>query len=78
MESNLMFAPLIRVSTETQERRGESLNTQRKQLESAIHSLGGKPYHWYAGAPKKTTISINSTGFVCVICYTLVWIMPKT
>jgi DNA invertase Pin-like site-specific DNA recombinase len=45
----LIFAPLIRVSTEAQEKRGESLKTQRKQLQDAIDSLGGTIYRWYAG-----------------------------
>jgi site-specific DNA recombinase len=47
--STLRFAPLIRVSTERQEKQGESLNTQKKQLESAIESLGGTVYKWYEG-----------------------------
>ena len=51
---SIRFAPLIRVSTERQERRGESLNTQRKQLETAIQSLGGKVYEWYAGQEHAT------------------------
>lgn len=50
----MRFAPLIRVSTEAQGKRGESLHTQRKQLESAIDSLGGKVYHWYAGQEHAT------------------------
>lgn len=37
----LRFAILIRVSTEKQEKRGESLLTQRKQLVAAVKSLGG-------------------------------------
>jgi DNA invertase Pin-like site-specific DNA recombinase len=53
--ARLIFAPLIRVSTETQKKRGESLNTQRKQLESAIYSLGGEVYHWYAGQEHATS-----------------------
>jgi site-specific DNA recombinase len=37
----LRFAPLIRVSTETQERKGESLRTQEKQIRQAVSSMGG-------------------------------------
>jgi len=37
----LRFAPLIRVSTEKQERQGESLNTQKKQIEHYVKALGG-------------------------------------
>lgn len=39
----------MRVSTEAQAKKGESLNTQRKQLTEAIKTLGGSVYHWYAG-----------------------------
>ena len=49
MEQGLRFAPLIRVSTEKQEKRGESLSTQKKQLESAIKNLNGSVYKWYEG-----------------------------
>lgn len=37
----IRFAPLIRVSTEQQERKGESLRTQRKQIDAAVEQLGG-------------------------------------
>ena len=37
----LRFAPLIRVSTEKQEKQGESLQTQRKQIEQYVKNLGG-------------------------------------
>ncbi len=50
----LRFAPLIRVSTERQEKKGESLATQRKQLEAAIKSLNGTVYKWYAGQEHAT------------------------
>lgn len=50
----LKFAPLIRVSTEKQEKQGESLSTQRKQLDEAIRSLGGTALHWYAGQEHAT------------------------
>jgi len=38
----LRFAPLIRVSTEAQEKRGESLRTQKKQIHEYVRMLGGK------------------------------------
>lgn len=41
-EKQLRFAPIIRVSTESQEKRGESLNTQKKQIISYVESLNGK------------------------------------
>jgi len=41
MVKKIRFAPLIRVSTEKQERQGESLNTQRKQIIGYVESLGG-------------------------------------
>src|SRR5208283_5701519 len=50
----LRFAPLIRVSTEKQERKGESLATQKKQLEAAIKSLNGAVYKWYEGQEHAT------------------------
>ncbi len=50
----LIFGPLIRVSTEQQKKKGESLRTQRKQLESAINILGGKVNKWYAGQEHAT------------------------
>jgi site-specific DNA recombinase len=39
--AGLRFAPLIRVSTEGQEKKGESLRTQRTQIEQYVTSLGG-------------------------------------
>jgi site-specific DNA recombinase len=53
-DQKLRFAPLIRVSTEAQAKRGESLNTQRKQLEAAIKSLNGDIHKWYAGPENAT------------------------
>ena len=50
----LRFAPLVRVSTEKQEKRGESLNTQRKQLKQAINNLNGTIYRWYTGQEHAT------------------------
>lgn len=37
----IRFAPLIRVSTEQQERKGESIRTQRRQIEAAVKAVGG-------------------------------------
>ncbi len=37
----LRFAPLVRVSTEKQERQGESLQTQRKQIQQYVKTLDG-------------------------------------
>jgi DNA invertase Pin-like site-specific DNA recombinase len=54
MTEKIRFAPLIRVSSERQERQGESLHTQRKQLESAIAALNGTVYEWYAGQEHAT------------------------
>lgn len=38
---NLRFAPVIRVSTEKQEARGESLNTQTEQIKGYVSALNG-------------------------------------
>ncbi len=40
-EKPLRFAPLVRVSTEQQEKMGESLKTQKAQIEQAVKALGG-------------------------------------
>ncbi len=50
----LMFAPLIRVSMEQQERQGESLRVQREQLTRAIEALGGEVHRWFAGQEHAT------------------------
>ncbi len=52
MGEKLRFAPLIRVSTESQEQQGESLNVQKSQIIDAVRNLGGEvPKHcWkYSG-----------------------------
>jgi DNA invertase Pin-like site-specific DNA recombinase len=46
----LRFAALVRVSTERQEKVGESLRTQRKQNERDVARLGGTIVGWYGGA----------------------------
>jgi DNA invertase Pin-like site-specific DNA recombinase len=50
----LRFAVLVRVSTETQERQGESLNTQRKQNERDVTRLGGRVVEWFGGQEHAT------------------------
>jgi len=37
----MKFAPIVRVSTEAQERQGESLRTQVTEIERSVKSLGG-------------------------------------
>jgi site-specific DNA recombinase len=51
MTSNkpLRFAALVRVSTERQEKKGESLRTQTRQTLQAVESLGGEIVATYAG-----------------------------
>lgn len=53
-QPGLTFAPLIRVSTEAQQKRGESLHTQRAQLQQAIANMDGKVYEWYQGQEHAT------------------------
>lgn len=50
----LRFASLIRVSTEAQEKKGESLNTQRSSNESAVEFHGGKIVGLYGGQEHAT------------------------
>jgi DNA invertase Pin-like site-specific DNA recombinase len=50
----LRFAPLIRVSTEKQEKRGESLNTQKADLEADIKSMDGKIFKSFSGQEHAT------------------------
>ena len=54
IKPGLRFAPLVRVSTERQEAQGESLNTQRSDLESDIKSLGGEVFKWFLGQEHAT------------------------
>ncbi len=51
----MRFAVLIRVSTEKQEKKGESLHNQRRQLEAAVDRLGGEIYHVYGGQEHATS-----------------------
>ncbi len=41
MSHSLRFAPLIRVSTEGQSKKGESLRTQTAQIQEFVHFMGG-------------------------------------
>jgi DNA invertase Pin-like site-specific DNA recombinase len=50
----LRFAALVRVSTERQEQRGESLRTQRKANERDAERLGGRVIAWYGGQEHAT------------------------
>jgi DNA invertase Pin-like site-specific DNA recombinase len=54
MFNTLRFGALVRVSTETQEKQGESLRTQRAQVEAAVESLGGSIAGWYGGQEHAT------------------------
>lgn len=51
----LRFAALIRVSTERQEKQGESLRTQQTQIEAAVKQLGGEIVRRYAGQEHATS-----------------------
>lgn len=50
----LRFAALVRVSTERQERQGESLRTQQRQIEEAVAAMGGKITARYYGQEHAT------------------------
>lgn len=53
-ENPLRFAVLCRVSTEAQERRGESLKNQAEQMATAVATLGGTITREYAGQQHAT------------------------
>jgi len=53
-KSKLRFAALIRVSTEKQQTQGESLRTQKQQIEKAVESCGGKVVNWFGGQEHAT------------------------
>jgi hypothetical protein len=46
--SGLRFGALVRVSTEKQEQQGESLRTQRSQIERDVAQLGAQVVAWPA------------------------------
>jgi DNA invertase Pin-like site-specific DNA recombinase len=50
----LRFGCLTRVSTEAQEKHGESLRTQKKQITEAVQALGGVIAGWYGGQEHAT------------------------
>jgi DNA invertase Pin-like site-specific DNA recombinase len=54
MSKQLRIAALVRVSTERQENRGESLRTQPKQIGEAAAALGGKVVARYGGQEHAT------------------------
>lgn len=53
-QTNLRFAALRRVSTERQKKVGESLLTQKKQIEKYVEQHGGKIIEWYGGQEHAT------------------------
>ena len=46
-KSELRFAAFIRVSTERQEKEGESLRTQKTDIQKSVEELGGSIIAWY-------------------------------
>src|SRR5262245_9034732 len=54
MSQSLRFASLIRVSTEQQEKEGESLSTQSKQNQEDVKALGGRIVANYGGQEHAT------------------------
>ncbi|MBS0267297.1 MAG: recombinase family protein, partial [Planctomycetes bacterium] len=53
-KSSIRFAALVRVSTEKQEKQGESLRTQRLQIEAAVEQIDGTIVEWYGGQEHAT------------------------
>lgn len=53
-QSQLRFAALVRVSTEGQEKWGESLRTQTEQIIEAVRQVGGVITEWYKGQEHAT------------------------
>src|SRR5688572_563583 len=53
--TKLRFAALCRVSTEKQEKEGESLRTQKTNIEKfVVEDLGGSIVKWYGGQEHAT------------------------
>jgi len=50
----LRFAALVRVSTEQRAATGESLRTQRAEIEATVKQLGGTVAAWYGGQEHAT------------------------
>ncbi len=55
VEEGLRFATLIRVSTEKQERKGESLRVQKGQVSSSVEAMRGHVTREYAGQEHATS-----------------------
>ena len=53
-KSKLQFAAFCRVSTEKQEKTGESLRTQKNEIKEAVKQLGGTFFDWYGGQEHAT------------------------
>lgn len=53
-QRKLRFAALIRVSTETQEKQGESLRTQKQAIKKAVEQYGGRLVAFYEGQEHAT------------------------
>ena len=51
---SLRFAALVRVSTEQQEKTGESLRTQRAEVERCVREIGGRIVESYGGQEHAT------------------------
>src|SRR5688572_4268461 len=49
MASPLRFAALVRVSTEKQERHGQSLKTQTEDNQRSVRTICGNIVAWYGG-----------------------------
>jgi len=54
MSKLIRFAALIRVSSEKQEKEGESLRTQRTDIDAVVPQLGGRVAGWYGGQEHAT------------------------
>ena len=52
--STMRFGALVRVSTDGQEKHGESLRTQRSHIERDVELLGGQIVGWYGGSEHAT------------------------
>ena len=70
----IRFAPIIRVSTEDQKKKKDSLDLQKKQIEQYVKILGGviPDYCWkYSGQEHATGIdggNYGRTEGIIVIC----------
>ena len=53
-KDRLRFAALIRVSTEKQQKQGESLRTQKQQIEQATEACGAEVVKWVGGQEHAT------------------------